>query len=178
MNQSYPTSFKTLEKIRFLTTLWLFPSIFLKGRVSSGFILISTRLVCDTTDWQLGPQRGFAPQPCSSPAELVSCFQQRSLSGKKKFSAELQKDKLNKIISSHWTGHISDHVYWSHKSPNRKKMEITYHQPHNTFSFLSCRAILNDLSFIQEPKLLRFEHSKYFLKWGVGKPHISLFDFY
>lgn len=75
------------------------------------------------------PSEGF----CSSPAELLSCFQQRSLLGKK-FSLELQKDKLNKTISAHWTDNISDHVYWCHKTPNRKKMEI-YHQPHKCFNF-------------------------------------------
>lgn len=73
-------SFKTVGKVRFSATLWLFPSIFLKGRASRGFALISTGPVCALTDsWAL--LRG-ALLHCSAPA-LQSCSQQRSLLGKK-----------------------------------------------------------------------------------------------
>lgn len=81
-----------------------------------------------------GPSDGFfstaLPQPCRA-ALLLSA---EVSVGKKKFSLELQKDTLNKTISAHWTDHISDHVYWCHKTPNRKKMEIC-HQPHKCFNF-------------------------------------------
>lgn len=129
MNQSYPTSFKTLEKVRFLTGLWLFPSIFLKGRVSSGFIVIPTRAVCAIPGWELCPQRGFAHS--SAPA-LQSCSPalSRGLCWEKHSSLELQKDKLNKTISAHWTDHIPDHVCVEGTKPPTERKWILYVTSH------------------------------------------------